>query len=185
MSSLDNLTQKIIEDARISANRILQDAEEEKQGLVSSRIKEAEKIAEKMIERANVDATALRERTVSSAELKIRDEKLLSKRNVIEKTFQLAKSRLTNINEDDYIDFLKNNIKALKLKGTETLIVPENMKESVKNLDLQLKVSDTETVNSGFLIKDNNTILNFTFESLIDFMRDELESDLARTLFKE
>lgn len=185
MSNLENLTQKILDDAKSSADEILQEAKHKKEGLVSTRIKEAERQAERLIERAMGEAITLKERAVSNAELKVRDEKLSAKRNVIERIFQLAKSRLMNIGENDYIDFLKNNIKELNLKGTEILIVPEKMRESVKNTGLALKISDTETVNSGFMIKDNNTILNFTFDSLVDYLREELESDIARSLFKE
>lgn len=185
MSNLENLTQRILDDAKSSADAILKEAEAKKEGLVSSRKKEAERLAEKIIERANSEAITIKDRAVSNAGLKIRDEKLSAKRHVIERIFQLAKSRLTNINENDYINFLKNNIKEMNFKGTEILVVPENMKEIVKKTGLTLKVSDTETVNSGFIIKDNNTILNFTFDSLVNYLREELESDIARSLFKE
>lgn len=185
MSNLENLTQKILDDAKGSADAILKEAEMKKEGLVSSRISEAERQAERLIERANKEAITIKDRAVSNAELKVRDEKLSAKRNVMERTFQLAKSRLMDISENDYMDFLKNNIKELNLKGTEILIVPEKMKEIVKNMGLTLKVSDKESVNSGFMIKDNKTILNFTFDSLVEYLRDELELSLARSLFKE
>lgn len=185
MSNLENLTQKILDDAKSSADNIIKEAERKKEGLVISRIKEAERLAERILERANNEAYTVKDRIVSNAELKARDEKLSAKRNAMERTFFLAKSSLENMNEKDYLDFVKKNIMNLKLKGTEVLIVPEKMRESVNNLGLGLQISDMDTVNSGFIIKDNNTILNFTFDSLVDYSRDELESSLARSLFKE
>ena len=71
------------------------------------------------------------------------------------------------------------------MKGTENLIVSENMRDSVKNAGFALQISDTETVDSGFMIKDKNTILNYTFDSIVDYLRDELESSIVHSLFKE
>ncbi|MBC8586994.1 V-type ATP synthase subunit E [Paratissierella segnis] len=185
MSNLENLTQKIIDDAKSSAEGIIKEAEKKKEGLVSSRLEEAERLAEEILERANNEAEAIRYGIVSNAKLKARDKKISAKRNTMERTFQLAKSSFTNMNEKDYLNFLKSNIGNLKLKGTENLIVSENMRDSVKNAGFALQISDTETVDSGFMIKDKNTILNYTFDSIVDYLRDELESSIVHSLFKE
>ena len=59
------------------------------------------------------------------------------------------------------------------------------MKDTVKKLGIALKVSEDETVESGFLIKDKGIILNYTFDSLVEHYRDEMVTELAQELFKE
>ena len=102
----------------------------------------------------------------------------------MDKTFELAKERLININEKDYMNFLNNKLGNKLLKDSEVLIVPERFKEAVIKSGLYSNVSQTESVGSGFLLKDGNIVTNYSFESLLDFMRDDIEGEVARVLFQ-
>ena len=179
MSNLENLVQKILDDAKKEADLIIEEANKNKEEIVSSKIKEANEKKERILEKASREAEMIKDRIISNAELSSRDEKLNSKKVIIEKVFSLAKDNLKSLNEDDFIKFLKRNIETMELDGSEVLIVPEYMKEKVKSLGLSINVSEVETVESGFLIKNNNVIMNYSFESLVDFLREELEGEIA------
>ncbi len=185
MSNLDNLVQKILDDAKEQASAIVDEANKAKEEIISAKTKEAEEKKRRIIERAEQEASLLKERTISNAELKVRNEVLRAKQEVIEKVFHLAKESLKDLDEDKYISYLQNTLKSLNLKGEETIVVPEKMRKKVNKLKLNLKVSEEETVDSGFLIKGKGIILNYTFDSLIDYYRDELEAEIAQSLFKE
>lgn len=184
MSNLDNLTQKILEDAKIKADLIIEESTKKNEGIVSSRVKDANERQKKIIEKATTEASMMKDRVVSNAELKVRDEKLKAKQHIMDKVFNKSKEKLINISEEDYVAFLTSNIKDIQFKGTEVLIVPSNMIAKVKSLGLTPKVSEEEVVESGFLIKDNDIILNYSFSTLVDYLRDELESEIAKDLFK-
>lgn len=183
MSNLDNLTQKILDDSRNEAASIIEESEKLNQELINSKIKEANDKKSKILDKAAVEASMIKERVISNAELSARDEILKAKQSMIGKVFAMAKESLKNLNEEDYINFLKNRLSTLKLKGSETLIVPEKMRAKVKKLGLA-NVSDAEAVDSGFLLRDGNIIMNFSFDSLVDFLREELEGEIANELFK-
>lgn len=185
MSNLDNLVQKILDDAKSQASIIIDDANKTKEEIINSKAREAEENKKKIIERAVSEATLLKERTISNAELKVRNEKLKAKQEVINRVFNMAKGRLKDLDQDRYISYLKSTLKKLELSGQEVIVVPEKMRNKVKTLGLFPKVSEEETVDSGFLIKDKGIILNYTFDSLIDYYRDELETEIAQSLFKE
>lgn len=185
MSNLDNLTQKILADAKNKADIIIEESTRKKDEYFNSRVKEANEKQAKIIEKATVEASMMKDRVISNAELRVRDEKLKAKQQLINKVFLKAEERLSSLNEEEYAKFLKSNIKNINLKGSELIIVPENMKKKVKTLGLQAKVADDESVESGFVIKDNDIILNFTFKALINYYRDELEGEIAKELFKE
>ncbi len=184
MSNLDNLTQKILEDAKAEVDIILKDSKVKSDGIVNSRVKEANDQKARLLERAKNEAALMKERVISNAELKVRDEKLKAKQLIINKVFEQSKERLLKIDDKTYIQFLQNNIRGLSLKGSEVLVVPEDMKERVKSLKLPIKVAEDETIDSGFIIKDKDTLLNFSFDSLVDFLREELETEIAQNLFK-
>jgi V/A-type H+-transporting ATPase subunit E len=185
MSNLDNLTEKILADAREKAQAILDDSVKVKEDLVDSKIKEANDRKNRIIEKAAFEANLLKERVISNGELKVRNESLKAKQGIIDRVFDLAKKSLVELGDEDYVKYLKDTLAGLTLKGTETLIVTAPMKEKVKALDLGFKVSDEEASASGFLVKDKGVLLNYTFGDMVDFLRDELEADVASALFKE
>lgn len=185
MSNLDNLVKKILDDAKERADGIIDEANKAKEEIISSKEKEANEQRNKILERATTETSLLKERVISSAELKARNEILKAKQNVMDRVFNMAKEKLKDLDGDRYISFLKNTLKTLELSGKETIVVPEKMRDRIKKLGLFIKVSDDETVDSGFLIKGEGVILNYSFDSLIDHYREELEIEIAQSLFKE
>lgn len=185
MSNLDNLINKILDDAKKEADRIMEESAKINEEIVSSKVNEANEKKKRLIEKAAAEAAMMKDRIISNAELKVRDEKLKAKQEVMDRVFKLSKERLKNLNEDKYMKFLRNNIKTLDLKGQELLIVPENMKSKVKSMGLVPMISDDETVESGFMLKNRDVTMNFSFDSLVDYLREELESEIAQDLFKE
>jgi V/A-type H+-transporting ATPase subunit E len=184
MSNLENLVQKILDDAKKEADLIIEEANKKKEEIISSRIKEANEKKEKILEKASREADMIKDRIISNAELSARDERLKAKQQVMDRVFELAKERLRNLNEQDFIKFIKGKLESMALDGSEVLVLPEYMKEKVKSLGLPVIVSD-ESVESGFLIKTNNIVLNYSFDSLVDFLREELEGEIAAKLFRE
>lgn len=185
MSNLENLTQKILDDAKTSANAILEEAKSKNEGIVSSRVMDAKEKSKRIVDKAIDEAKMAKDRVVSNSELYVRDEKLKAKQGVMDRVFVMAKDRLNNLNEDDYVSFVKGTLKNLNLNGTETLIVPEKFRNKIKTVGIVNKVSDTKTVESGFLIEDGKTVINYTFNSLVDYLREELEANIAQVIFKE
>lgn len=185
MSNLENLTQKIIEEAKSQASIIEKESKKANEKIIDSKTREAEEEKKRMLSRANSEANLLRERTISNAELKARNKKLEAKQEVIGRSFDTANERLKNFNADKYLSYLQSKIKSIKFEGGESIIVQEAMKSKVEELGLDIKVSDDEFVESGFSIQGKGTRLNYTFESLIEQYRDELETEIAKSLFKE
>ncbi len=185
MSNLENLIQKILEDGRKEAKVIAQESQMNNKEILDSKIDEANDNKDKIIERANRDASMLKERIISEAELKVRDKKLKAKREILDRVFDRAKDELANIGEDDYLNFLKGHMNKMNLKGTEVLIVPEKYKEIVKKSGIYSNISNEESVATGFLLKDGNININYSFESLVDFRREDIEVEIAQKLFQE
>lgn len=184
MSNLDNLTQKILDDAKNKADIIMEESTRKKDEIFNSRVKDANEKQAKIIEKATIEASMMKDRVISNAELRVRDERLKAKQQLINNVFSKAEERLNNLDEEEYVKFLTSNIKNINFKGNELIVVPEKMKQKVKTLGLYPKVADDESVESGFLVKDNDVVLNFTFKSLINYYREELEGEIAKELFR-
>ena len=173
MSNLDNLTSKIITDAKSKADGIIKDAEEKAKQKYDLEIKKVDAKKQTLLENARRERELLSDRIKSSANLKSRNEKLKAKQTVINKVIDKLKAKLVNMNQ---------NIDKNSIAGKE-LIVKKEFVDRVKQEFSTAKVKENEFVSSGFIIEENGIQENYTFEVKLDFMRDELEVEISRLLF--
>ena len=182
MSNLDNLTSKILADAKAQADKIVKDAQEKAQHKYDLEIKKINAKKETVLENARRDRELLSERIKSSANLKARNRKLEAKQAVIDKVIDKLKTKLVNMDEKKYINYLNQNIDKNTITGKE-LIVKKEFLNKVKKEFPSAKVKENEFVTSGFVIEENGIQENYTFEVKLDFMRDELEVEISKLLF--
>lgn len=182
MNKIENITEKIISDAEKDAGEIIHEAEKKAKAIIEYRTSEAEEVVKKLRNHAKSEGELLKERMIASAAIKIRDEQLKAKQEIIDEVFSQAKEQLVHLDMENYVNFLKNALNHITLTGKEILFVPKNMKRVVEDLQLPFILS-SETVSSGFLLKGEHAIYNYTFEFLLEFYREELELAVARELF--
>ena len=85
MSNLDNIIDEILQDAENESKKVVEDAKSEVAVLVGKTESEAQKKADKIIEKAKVEATQSKERIISNSSLTARDMVVLDlDANVIE-----------------------------------------------------------------------------------------------------
>ena len=102
MAGLEQLTNKILEDARLLAEKTVRQAEEEAQSILDLARQRAETECEKIISDAETRARELKERMLSTAELNARKERLKVKQELINQAFEQALERLCSLPEDQY-----------------------------------------------------------------------------------
>ncbi len=182
MSNLDNIIDEILQDAENESKKVVEDAKSEVAVLVGKTESEAQKKADKIIEKAKVEATQSKERIISNSSLTARDMVLVAKQEMINKVFELTKEKLKTLNHDDYLKFVENSLKTLEVREDSEIILTENEKKLAGEKLFGIKVAD-ETVESGFSLKNGKIILNNEFSSLIDLVKEDLEQEVADKLF--
>ncbi|AVQ44328.1 V-type ATP synthase subunit E [Clostridium botulinum] len=198
MSSINNLTGKILEEAKVKKEEFIKEAKEDGKKILDKKTAEAKVIEKNTIEKAERESVIRRERILSNAELKVRNEKLQSKQKVIEKVLEKSLEKLSSLSKEEYLSYIKERILALPIDGDEKIII--NLKdkllitedfineinsELVKKGKLgNLSLSDeTRDFKAGFILEKNGIEINNSFEALISSMKDELEYEVARVLF--
>ena len=182
MSNLNNLISKILNDAKEEADKIVRSAEEKAKQKYDLEIKKIATKKQTLLENARRERELLSDRIKSSANLKARNEKLKAKQIVIDKVINKLKTKLVNMNEKEYINYLNQNIDKKSITGKE-LIVKKEFLNKVKKEFPNAKVKENEFVTSGFIIEENGIQENYTFEVKLDFIRDELEVEISKLLF--
>lgn len=198
MSNVSNLTSKILKDAEERKNNILAAAEDEKANILKKKNNSAKLVEATMLDKAIIEAKTRKERIISGALLKARNEKIKAKQGVIQEVFEKSIEDLCNLSKDEFIAFLKNSILSLDISGDEKLILNEQGKKVVDevlikeiNNELALKGKKGELTISleirdfkgGFILERDGIEINSTFEALVNSLRDELELEVAKELF--
>ncbi|MGL4451688.1 MAG: V-type ATP synthase subunit E [Sarcina sp.] len=198
MSNLENITSKIKKDAEVQRDAIIAQANENVTLIINKKESAAKKDAADFLEKSKKEAVTKKSRILSSANLKVRNDKLVAKQNVISDIFEKAKNELNNMSDDKFKEFITNKVLSSNIIGDENIIVNENKKDVVneafiKELNVklvsankkgELKVSDLNgTFNGGFIIEKDGIEINNTFDSLVDSLRDEMEFEIAQVMF--
>jgi len=198
MSNLDNLSAKIIEDASIKAETILKEASDNGKSMVEDKIKKAEALKVQMVEKSKIEAITVKQRIISNAKLAVRNENIVAKQKMIDKVFVEALEKLLAIGDEEYLQILKNYLLSMPIVGNEEIILPGKYidfvtEEYLSEINLamitsgklgEIKVSnENRNIKSGFIVIKNGIEINNTFESLVNSLRDELESEIVKELF--
>ena len=193
MSNVKNITSKILKDAEAGKENILAAAEEEKNKILSKKASAANEIAQEILQKAEADAKSKKERVISSAKLKVRNNKLAAKQEIIDEVFEKSINKLTELSKEQFLNFVKNSILSMNLTGKQTLILNETglkfvddsfINELNKEAKATIALSKTAgNFKGGFILENNGIEINSTYEALVSSLRDELEFEVAQVLF--
>lgn len=107
MSNLENITQKIVDDATKKAEDIIREASEKKQEMINIEEERAKSEAKKILDKALANSDLEKDKIISSSNLKLRDEKLKMQGEILNKVFEAAKEKLTNVDDKVYKEFIE------------------------------------------------------------------------------
>lgn len=195
MSNISNLTSKILEDAEDKKTSILNDANEQRDKIIAKKEEEASAEEKLILERAERDAAARKERIISGAELNSRNEKLAAKQKVINLVFESSVEALCNLSNEELKDFVTDSILNSGIEGNQNLILNEEgakviTTEVLNEINNKLNSKAIITLSSekrnfkgGFILEKDGIEINNTYEALVSSIKDDLSLKVAQVLF--
>ncbi len=182
------VTEKILEDAKKEAQEIL---EHYKKEAAHVQKQYEEKIEKK---KAHIDAEAEMAkktehmRLVSQKNLELRKDIVAEKRKHIVKIIEEAIKKLPE--HKQYFSFLTTMIKNSGEKAGELCISKGDLKRYEKKLtnflkenSYDFKVAHDDTIRGGVLIKKEKTVYHGSLDLISELLRDELTIAISNTLF--
>ena len=173
MSNLENIKNRILEDAKKSADEILRAAREENQKLIDHRTSEAREIETQQLEKAKRESATRKERIISNAQLKVRNNKLSAKQRIIDEVFQKASTVMNSMDKESFENYLVRKIASMDISGEETLILSRDF---LSKLEMEKGHKD---VSSNSFIKMVKEKINNTseIEGLLKKINQELKKN--------
>ncbi|MDQ2085125.1 V-type ATP synthase subunit E family protein [Herbivorax sp. ANBcel31] len=198
MSGVNKIKERILDEARLQAEETTKRAKKEASEIITDAKKEAEDKKNKIIENAKAEAVEVKKRLKAVAELEARKQKLQAKQEVVEEAFENTIKKLTQMPDEEYISIITDLIVGSVRNGTEEVVLSEkdkkrlpsdftekiNKKLSSRNTSGKVTVSsETRNINGGFILKLGDIEVNNSFDSIIRMKRDEIETDVIKSLF--
>ncbi|MGI5949480.1 V-type ATP synthase subunit E [Peptoniphilus sp.] len=184
MKGLDNILAKITDDAQNKADVIIKVAEERRDEIIEDGKEKGRKKVAQIYRDTRNERNKILARSTSQAKLKARDMIISAKQEKVQELLNEVLKELENLSEEDFISYVKNNLKDVTLSEDDELEVPKRYKEAVKSAGLGVKISDKD-VENGFKLHKGNILYNGDFEYVLESSREDLEKYLAEELFKD
>jgi len=193
----EQVTGKILSDARGEAEKILQQANEKKLTEQAELDESLARYNEQTQILARKAAEDKKRQMLSEARMDIAKQYLAQKRKIIDEVFEQAGRKLAELPDEQYRQLMAKLMMDAVETGDEEIIVDKNEKrinhEFVKQLNRKLgpgfkgnlRLSgQREDIGGGFILKRGKVRTNASISVLLEQVRSELETEVAKKLFE-
>lgn len=198
MGEIDNLKSKLLGDYEKEALEIKNQAKVKADEIILAANEKTSNIDKEAKAKAERDGKDLKDRIISRAQLNARNDVLQLKQDIIQRILNIASEKVNNMDKVQYENFVENILLNSELTGDEEVILSNKDKTRIDKSLIErvnkkllgqgkmgnLKISEkTADMPSGFLLAKGGLEMNYSIESQIRMMQEELESDIAALLF--
>lgn len=196
MNNIESIVKKIADDAKLSAEQKIAEAQQEAQQIVSDYQAQADKIMQDAQAQAQKQASVIAERVESQSGLIRRNLMLQYKREAIEQAFQKSfevlcaqdADKQVTLLSDAAVKYLSADAKVIlnekdKAAFGEKLVSEISRKLQAANKNYSVSLSaDAGSMQGGMILAEGSIETNLSYEILVKNIRDELEGEVAKVL---
>lgn len=196
MNNIESIVKKIADDAKLSAEQKIAEAQQEAQQIVSDYQAQADKIMQDAQAQAQKQASVIAERVESQSGLIRRNLMLQYKREAIEQAFQKSLEVLcaqdadkqVTLLSDAAVKYLSADAKVIlnekdKAAFGDKLVSEISRKLQAANKNYSVSLSaDAGSMQGGMILAEGSIETNLSYEILVKNIRDELEGEVAKVL---
>ena len=199
MKGIDKITSRIIADAEAECRDVKRESDERCAAVRAENEKRAQDEYWRLVREGVKDTEQRVQRMVRTARLEAKNSVLNMKQEAVSRAFDLAKDKIAELPERDYVAFLAREAAEAAITGQEEVIFCERDRKSVGAKDVKaanellaakgmpglLTLSDaTRDMAGGLMLKQGDIEVNCTVDTLLDLTRDELAARVADVLFE-
>lgn len=199
MKGIDKITSRIIADAEAECRDVKRESDERCAAVRAENEKRAQDEYWRLVREGVKDTEQRMQRMDRTARLEAKKSVLNMKQEAVSRAFDLAKDKIAELPERDYVAFLAREAAEAAITGQEEVIFCERDRKSVgakavkaanellaaKGMPGLLTLSDaTRDMAGGLMLKQGDIEVNCTVDTLLDLTRDELAARVADVLFE-
>ncbi|HIS43808.1 MAG TPA: hypothetical protein IAB47_00415 [Candidatus Scatomorpha merdigallinarum] len=199
MKGIDKITSRILADAEAECAVVKKESDERCAAIRAENEKKAQDEYLRLVREGVKDTEQRVQRMDRTARLEAKKSILGMKQETVSRAFDLARERIAELPERDYIAFLAREAAEAAITGQEEVIFCERDRKSVgakavkaanellsaRGVPGTLTLSDdTREMSGGLMLKQGDIEVNCTVDTLLDLSRGELAAQVAQVLFE-
>ncbi|PIP20243.1 MAG: hypothetical protein COX40_05815 [Candidatus Omnitrophica bacterium CG23_combo_of_CG06-09_8_20_14_all_40_11] len=188
--ALEQIFTRILEDARLKAENIIDNALKEESNIIQEIEKEANLLRQDIIARALADGEFVYRKEVIGKKLKAQEAVLQEKRFQLDNCFREAQDALFNLDSHLYRNLISNMLSKIHLEGEAEIVFspddkPRISQDYIHKINPRLKLSFTDNIRGGFILRTKEFLIDNSLGSILANVRQSLEPKIAQILFQE
>jgi vacuolar-type H+-ATPase subunit E/Vma4 len=195
--SIENILNRIREEAEASGAEVLRQAEERSAAIRAEHAKKAERLRAELEARARARAADEERRLVVAEELELRKAHLVRRREILEEVYAAARERIVRLAPNEYLDLVRSLIVRHALSGKEEVVVPAAQREIftpafIASLDAARGAGAAFTLAAepgdfawGVDLREGRRRVDLTLETVFEQLKARIEPAVAGALFPE
>ena len=199
MKGIDKITSRIIADAEAECAAVKKESDERVAAIREENERRAQEEYLRLVREGVKDTEQRVQRLDRTARLEAKKSILNMKQETVSRAFELAKGKIAELPERDYVAFLAREASEAAVSGQEEVIFCERDRKSVgakavkaanellaaKGTPGMPTLSDTtREFSGGLMLKQGDIEVNCTVDTLLDLARGELAARVAEVLFE-
>jgi V/A-type H+-transporting ATPase subunit E len=196
MSDITQLTEKITADAKKKYQLVIRDAQVEVEKQEQLKRAQLEKQLSDRLTQFEKEKRAEMYLQISDIHIQSRNKVLAAKQTVLDDLFTEALVRLNQMSAEDFRTFVEKGLQEAQVSGEVELVLGEKSNHLLTEASLEeikQKLPECQPViaakvlprKGGFLLRQGDIELNFTFEALLDASKEELSHTLLQLIFEQ
>jgi V/A-type H+-transporting ATPase subunit E len=196
--TIKDINNKIISDARIQAEKIIAQAEDNANDIIKKGEKEADNIKNVILYKNRQESFLKKSKILTEANLEAKKTILSEKQKIIEDIFGKALEIILKLNDKEYHNFIKKLILDNIEIGDETIFIGSSdqrkISESfIEDINKELKSKEEKgilklstsylPIKGGVIIGSGKIRKNISLELLLKDVREESEMQISKDLF--
>ncbi len=186
---LDDIIKRMEEEAEEKIREIREEYKLKREKLEKTFNDQLQKIIEDNKTDAILNKNKIKEELLSKHRTELKLRLLAEKEKIVNTAFEESLKRIRNAPPNEYEEFFKNKLLALKNVSSGDFVIGKNDKDKlaglfdgyVKSGNFRLTISDS--IEHGFLLVTEKVVYDFTLENIINEVRLNIEDKVARMLF--
>ncbi len=199
MKGIDKITSRILADAEAECAAVRKESDERCAAIKAEAEKKAQEEYWRLVREGVKDTEQRVQRMDRTARLEAKKSVLNMKQEAVSRAFELARDRIAELPERDYVGFLARQAAEAAISGQEEVIFCERDRAAVgakavkaanellaaKGMPAMLTLSEaTREMAGGLMLKQGDIEVNCTVDTLLDLSRGELAARVAEVLFE-
>lgn len=198
--NIEPLSRAILKEAEVEAQQLREEAKTKADAIRQRAQEEAENARREILERAQQEADRLRSQSVASAQLKARTMQLEHREKLLERVFQAAKEKLSELQKRPDYDqlaamLLREALVQLRVnkaeiradQATRSLLEKKALNDISSELNGQFTLADSLEEGTGVIVEAGQGRLHYdnTLETRLQRLQSSLRASVYKVLMGE